>query len=310
VKEFGQEITTSKAIVNEISSENTSNNNISNSNSNSNDSIGSGSGSNSSIDKKDKKNGSAKHSKLPTYQHYCNKKKNNNPSLIGQMKIKNIKIKNSSSPVNCSSPIVSAAIEKLNIHDNNLLKGQASALPPITKYENDDNNKDDNIDYCGKNTLSEIEKEKIFSRNNLYKSKSRSNSPEKTKILRRKIFSSGDVNSMIPTINRRNVKNGNKNIKNIIKKDNNEIDKETIQAFSERLYSFSELKEYENALFSNIKRRLDIEKGSDGEIPLKLKNHESFIIFNELINNTEILLEKKIKLIKEIKMLLKSKSSI
>lgn len=274
-------------------SEDSNNNKSSGKSNGSNSGSSSSSSSNINIDKKDKKNGMTKYSKLPTYQHYTNKKKNSNPSLIGQVKIKNVKIRNSISPIN--SPVITAAIEKLNLHD-------IPALPPISKSENDD--KEDNIEYYNNNILNG--KEKM----NLYKSKSRSNSPEKTHVLRRKIFSSGDVNSMIPTINRRNIKNTNKNIRSVNKRDDDEIDKETIQAFSERLYSFSELKEYENALFSNIKKRFDIEKGSDGEIPLKIKNHESLIIFNELINNTEILLDKKIKLIKEIKTLLKSKSSI
>ena len=169
-----------------------------------------------------------------------------------------------------------------------------------------------------KNGFTELEKDLMYSGNIKYeelnKAKSRTGSPEKTYVLKRRIFSSGDVSSMIPTINRKNIKNVNKSNRNLNKKDsmvnNYDISKEDIQAYSERLYSFSELKEYENSLFSNIKKRFDIEKGNDGEIPLKLKSHESFIIFSELINNTEILLEKKIKLIKEIKVLLKSKSTI
>ncbi|ORX48163.1 hypothetical protein BCR36DRAFT_294063, partial [Piromyces finnis] len=319
VKEFGQEITKNKAIVSEtaekinknkielskIKRNNDKSDDLNNSSSNNNDN-------NNNIDKKEKKTNLTKYSKLPTYQHYNNKKKNSNSSLIGQMKIKNGKVINPSSPL-ISSPVILSSIEKLNLYEDTSMKPQAPPiLPPISKSENDDNNMENNKDCntVNKSLINESEKERIYSRNNLCKSKSRSSSPEKSYILERKVFSSGDITSMIPTMNRRNMKNLNSNVRNANKKDSYEVDKETIQAFSERLYSFSELKEYESALFSNIKKRFDIEKGNYGEIPLKLKNHESLIVFNELINNTEMLLEKKIKLIKEIKKLLKSKSSV
>ena len=116
---------------------------------------------------------------------------------------------------------------------------------------------------------------------------------------------------MIPTINKKNGKNNySKNNKNLNKNDTNSdnLEIETIKAFSERLYSFSELKELENSLFTNIKKRFEID--SDKDIPLKLSSHESFLIFNDLINNTDLILEKKMKLIKEIKAQLKSKSYI
>jgi len=129
------------------------------------------------------------------------------------------------------------------------------------------------------------------------------------------MFSCGDINpySMISTSNNKDEeKNYYKYNKSINKKEinlsNNEADNEIMKVFSEPFYSFSELKELENTLFINIKKKFEID--NDRDIPLKVSNNESFLIFNELINNTELILEKKMKLIKEIKTRLKSKTFI
>ena len=118
---------------------------------------------------------------------------------------------------------------------------------------------------------------------------------------------------MISTSNNKDEeKNYYKYNKSINKKEinlsNNEADNEIMKVFSEPFYSFSELKELENTLFINIKKKFEID--NDRDIPLKVSNNESFLIFNELINNTELILEKKMKLIKEIKTRLKSKTFI